>query len=272
MKIWLQKHTVEGRLPLLDETYRRHVAKVLGEGAEVHVAGLPRETYEALLPAGHVRYGSAEAMFSWYFGAQALVAERAGYDAYVIGASTDPGIEAARAIAQIPVLGFGETAFFACAQRGLRFGIVGCVSELQVMLRANLRRYGLMDWLVGFGYLHDGPSLVRQALQGEPAAFLAEFRRQAQDMIRLGAQVLIPGEGLPNEVLFANAVAEIDGTPILDGNGLLLTTAEHQLRVAALGVFGLPTSGFQHARLPEAERERLFDLFAPRSITGPQSD
>ena len=28
MKIWFHKHTVEGRLPLLDEWYRKHLAEI----------------------------------------------------------------------------------------------------------------------------------------------------------------------------------------------------------------------------------------------------
>lgn len=272
MRIWLQKHTVEGRVPLLDATYRRHVAAMLDESAEVRVEGLPPATYQALLPAELVRFGAAEAMFSWFFAAQALVAERAGYDAYVIGASTDPGLFEARAVASIPVLGYGETAFFECARRGLPFGIVGCIPELAELLAANVDRYGLTRWLSGFSYLEDGPSLIRQALQGEPDDFLARFAEGGRRLIEQGARVIIPGEGLPNEVLFGAGVSRVDQTPILDGDGLLLRAAAHQVEIEARGIIPFPGETFQHRRLPDGERDRLFDLFSPASMAPPVTD
>jgi allantoin racemase len=266
VKIWFQKHTIEGRLPFLDGAYRRHVGSVLDSSGEVHFASLPEGTYEHSLPADYVRYGSVEAMFSWFFAAQAVTAENSGYDAYVIGTSQDPGLREARALATIPVLGYGETAFFACAQRSLPFAVIGCIPELEEPIAANIERYGLRRWLVGFSYLEDGPSLIQQALEGDQEEFLRRFANRTRDLIKLGARVIIPGEGLPNEVLFAAGISEIDGIPVLDANGLLLKSAEHQVQLADLGVLRLPTEGYEHRRLPQSERRRLFDVFAPPTI------
>jgi len=266
VKIWLQKHTVEGRLPLLDDTYRRHVAAALGDSTEVRIEGLPPATYETLLPASLVRYPSVEAMVSWHFAAQAFVAEQAGYDAYVIGASTDPGLFEAREIASIPVLGLGQTAFFYCARHGLPFAIVGCVAELSGLLTANIDRYGLGRWLVGSAYLEDGPALIQKALQGEQGDFVRSFEERARSMIDRGARVIIPGEGLPNEALFAAGVSAVDGTPILDANGLLLRSAVHDVELVSHGVAPVLGESVGHQQLPPDERQRLFDLFAPRAI------
>lgn len=273
MRIWLQKHTVEGRLPLLDAIYRRHAAAVLDPATEVRVEGLPAATYGASLPAGIASYDAAEAMFSWYFAAQSFAAERAGYDAYAIGATTDPGLADARSISAIPVLGLGETAFLACAELGLAFGVVGAVAELEERLRANIDGYGLRRRLAGFAYLEDGPALVRQALEGDPAPFLSSFEEAAREVAGLGARVIIPGEGLPNEVLFGAGIEEAGGAPILDTSGLLLKAAQHQAELRRSGLWRPPGAGAQRP-LPESERDRLFALYAPPAITrpGPAAD
>ena len=87
-------------------------------------------------------------------------------------------------------------------------------------------------------------------------------------MARLGARVIIPGEGLPNEVLFGAGIEEAGGAPILDTSGLLLKAAQHQAELRRSGLWRPPAAG-AHRPLPEPERDRLFALFAPPAITRP---
>lgn len=265
IRLWFQKHTVQGRMPLLDEAYSRHIDDVVTAGTEVHIASLPDQTYESSLPEALVRYGAAEAFFSWHFSAQAVVADNAGYDAYLIGTSQDPGLPEARAVADIPVLGYGETAFFTCASMGLRFGVVGFIPELQEPLMENIERYGLGKWLAGFEYLDAGAEMVQDALSGHPQEFVAAYERRCEQMVRKGAQIIVPGEGLPNEILVAQRVRHVAGVPFLDADGLLLKAAEHAVTLRRLAVTPTPTKGYRHRGLPAQERARLFDLFAPRS-------
>lgn len=265
IRIRFQKHTVQGRMPLLDAAYARHVDQVASAGAEVQFASLPAATYHSSLPERFVRYGAAEAMFSWHFAAQAVVAEQDGCDAFIIGTSQDPGLPEARALAGIPVLGYGETSFFTCASIGLRFGVVGFIPELEEPLTENIDRYGLKKWLAGFEYLEAGAAAVEDALSGQPEQFLAHFERRCQEMVRRGARIIVPGEGLPNEILFAHGVREIAGVPVLDPDGLLIRSAEHLVALRRLGVVPAAQEGYRFRTLPPAERSRLFELFAPRS-------
>ena len=263
VRIWFQKHTVEGRLPLLDDGYRRHVAAVAAEGTEVRFESLPPATYESPLPEGFVRYGSAEAMFSWFFAAQAHTAERAGYDAYVIGTSQDPGLPEARALASIPVLGYGETAFFTCASLGMRFGVVGFIPELAEPISENIHRYGLERWFAGFEYLEDAAGIVEEALSGNPDTFLDLFAARCTAMARRGAHIVVPGEGLPNEILFSRGVRQAGGLPILDADGLLIRAAEHAVALRRRGIVPPATAGYRFRTLPDEQQGRLFELFAP---------
>ena len=263
--IWFQKYTVEGRLPLLDRMYRNHVERVTRPETSVRFVSLPAETYDSEIPASLVRYGGAEVMFSWFFTAQARRAEQQGFDAYIIGTSQDPGLREARTLASIPVLGYGETSFFTCAAAGLRFGVVGFIPELEEPIRENLHTYGLTSWLAGFSYI-DGSAAVTAALSGEPSAFLDAFEQAAAKVIQQGAQIIVPGEGLPNEILVDSNVRSIDGVPVLDSDGLVLKAAEHAADLRRTKILPQPTVGYRHRALPKDEELRLFQIFHPRAV------
>lgn len=263
MRIWFQKHTIEGRLPLLDAWYRDHFAGLVSHGTTVDIHTLPADAYPAAIPEGAVRFGAVETFFSGYFARQALAAERAGFDAFIIGASQDPGLREARSLAGIPVLGYGETAFHIAAMSGHRFAVVGFIPELAEPIRENLSASGLDHRLSGFEYLRDGAATVQEALSGNPAKFLEAFAASARRAIDKGAQVLIPGEGLPNEILWHERVTEIDGVPIMDVDGLLVKTAELLVGLRSSGVLGRSTSGYWLRRPDPAFVDHLAGVFWP---------
>lgn len=264
MRLWFQKHTVAGRLPALDEMYRRHFAQVCSPGTEVTVGTLPPEAYPEHIPAAMVRYGAVEALFASYFAAMARRAELAGYDAYLIGTSQDPGLWEARALAGIPVLAYGETAFHFAAMTGRRFAVVGFIPELEEPITENLRRYGLTGHLVGFEYPSRlRPEVVVEAISGRPGEFLDAFTEAATRASRRGAEVIIPGEGLPNEVLVHCGVREVDGAAVLDVDGLLVSMAELQVRLRRNGVAVASRNRYRSRRPDPALLDHLFPLFAP---------
>ena len=67
MKIWFQKHTVQGRLPILDEMYEKHFQSILRSDDLIHVESLPANTYDKQLPEGLVRFAGAESIFLTHF-------------------------------------------------------------------------------------------------------------------------------------------------------------------------------------------------------------
>ncbi|MFE9959290.1 aspartate/glutamate racemase family protein [Micromonospora sp. NPDC005299] len=266
-RIWFQKHTVAGRLPGLDEMYHQHFDAVRSAGTEVVVHTLPEATYPDRIPAGMVRYGAVEALFAPYFAATARRAEKEGYDAYVIGTSQDPGLWEARALASIPVLAYGETAFHFAAMTGRRFAVVGFIPELREPIEENIRRYGLTDKLVGFEYSPElGPEAVVDALNGDPKAFLAAFIETATRAARRGAELIVPGEGLPNEILVHADVRQIAGAAVLDVDGLLVRMAELLAGLRSSGIAPDAETGYRSRRPDEAVLDHMFDLFAPKVL------
>ncbi len=135
---------------------------------------------------------------------------------------------------------------------GHRFAVVGFIPELAEPIRENLRSMGLTHRLTGFHYLPGGAQIVSSALSGDTARFLEAFAEVARQAIAGGANLLIPGEGLPNEILVHEGVNEIDGVPILDSDGLVVKTAEHLVSLARLGIHRRSTAGYW-LRRPEPE-------------------
>lgn len=257
MKIRFQKHTVMGRNPWLDNAYSEHFRQLLPE-VDVEFASLPGQVYAGPIPADLVKYGQLEVLFSWYFADQAMEAERNGCDAYVIGTSQDPGFEMARTLVNIPVVGYGNATFGFLRGQGLRFGIVGFIAELEEALRFNLRRDGWADSCVGFEYLPDGRGLVEAAIDsGDPGDLVSAMTPLAARLKRNGAQVLVSGEGLENEVLWAYGIRDIAGLKVIDSNGFALMTAAMHAQAAELGVWAPGSDGYFTRRADPQEVERI---------------
>jgi allantoin racemase len=267
MKIWFQKHIVSGRLPGLDRAYAAHFRRVARPGTEVHLYTLPPDAYAGAVPEALVRTHAVESLFAGYFALQALRAERAGYEAFVIGTSQDPGLVEARAWARIPVLGFGQVAAHVASVLGARFGHVGFIAELADPIRVNLLRDGLAHRWVGFHPLGTGPRELLAALDGDAAPFREAFTAAAHAAIAAGAEVLIPGDGVTNEALVAAGLDAVDGVPVIDANGLLVKAAELFVDLRTLGVATPPTTGYAHSRPDDTTTAHLLRLFAPRAFT-----
>lgn len=269
VRLWFQKHTVEGRLPILDEAYRRHFAAVARPGTEVVVRTLPEAAYETPIPAGFVRYGAVEALFSAHFAAAAWHAEQEGFDAFLVGASQDPGLPEARALSGIPVLGYGETAFHLAAMTGRSIGVVGFIPELEEPLRENLDRFGLTGRVRAFVYVDTSTEVMVEALRGDAERFLAAFTNAADRAVARGAEVIVPGEGLPNEVLWAAGIHSHAGAAILDPGGMLIKVAELLVDLRRLNVLGPSLNGYRSRRPPDGVLARLVELFQPSFYASP---
>lgn len=83
-----------------------------------------------------------------------------------------------------------------------------------------------------------------------------------------------PGEGLPNEALWAAGVRQLADLPFIDADGIAVTTAETLARGRKLGLWSAGTTGYHTRRAPTEEVDRLRRLFAPAiavdELTPPQ--
>lgn len=183
----------------------------------------------------------------------ALADHRGSYDAAVIACFGDPGLDAAKELVDVPVLGISEAAFHAACMLGRRFGVVSFTAALRPMFEECLAHHGLTARCAGFRM---GP-----AFSGDPGT-VAEERLEllaalcAESVERDGAEVIIlaggPLAGLAPLLQPHVAVPLIDGTQaavrLAEAMAGLMPRSPRPHRARSLSGFGLAVTGLYAAR------------------------
>ncbi|MEV0593668.1 aspartate/glutamate racemase family protein [Nonomuraea cavernae] len=249
MRIWFQKHTVEGRSALLDKLYAEHLALVTSPGTTVEIHTLPPETYGTALPEHLVGYGQLGLLFGHYFAQTAVAAERAGCTAWISGAGQDPGLAMARSRVSIPVVGYGDAVWQAARMERHRLGVIGFIPDLAEPITENIRAAGAE--LASYQVVENGTALVERALAHDFGPLVDAYSAAARRAAEAGAQWLVPAEGIPNVILVHLRIHEFHGLPVIDPGGLAIKTAEHLCGLRALNITARSGAGYW-LRLPPA--------------------
>ncbi|MCG8355249.1 MAG: aspartate/glutamate racemase family protein [Kiloniellales bacterium] len=156
-------------------------------------------------------------------------AERDGFDAAMIGCFSDPGLEAARELLEMPVVGPGESALHLAAQLGSRFAIVS-PSEGSGRVAARMRALGLDGKFAGVRSI--SMSVLDLARQREPTLErIAEVGRRA--VAEDGADVLVLGCMSMAFLGIADSLRARIGVPVVNPVVAALKTAE---MIVAMGL------------------------------------
>jgi allantoin racemase len=157
--------------------------------------------------------------------------EAAGADAHIIACFDDTGLEAARCLAEAPVIGIGEAAFHVASLIAHRFSVITTLSRSIAAIETNLLKYGLDRRCarvraaeVPVLALEDPASTARRDISAEIA------RAKLED--RAGAIVL----GCAGMTDLAASLSSEHGLPVVDGVAAAVKLAE------ALCVLRLKTS------------------------------
>lgn len=157
----------------------------------------------------------------------ALAAHRGQFDAAIIACFGDPGLDAAKELLDVPVIGISEAAFHAASMLGRRFGVISFTSALRPMFEDCLTHHGLAARCAGFRM---GP-----AFAGDPG-LVAEERTELlvglcrESVEQDGADVLILAGG-PLAGL-APVIAHRVPVPIVDGTAAAVRLAEAMVGLA----------------------------------------
>lgn len=158
-------------------------------------------------------------------------AEADGVDAHVIACFDDTGLDAARALANAPVIGIGEAAFHMASLVAGRFSVVTTLSRSIPAIEANLVRYGLAARCARVRASEVPVLALEDPGSGAAAAISAEIGR-AIDEDRAEAIVL----GCAGMADLARSLSDRHGLPVLDGVACAVKLAE------GLVALGLRTS------------------------------
>jgi len=179
----------------------------------------------------------------------ALASRRGSFDAAVIACFGDPGVEAARELFDVPVIGISEAAFHAACMLGRRFGIVSFTAALKPMFVDCLEHAGLASRCAGFRM---GP-----AFSGDPGRVAEERRELILELCRAsieqdGAEVVILAGG-PLAGLAPLLAADVSA-PLVDG-----TAAGVRLAAALAGL--APVRRAHRARVLSGYEAELTALY-----------
>jgi allantoin racemase len=156
--------------------------------------------------------------------------EAAGADAAIIACFDDTGLEAARTLADIPVLGLCESAVMTAALLAERFTVVTTLERSRVLIENLVRRYGAGE-----------RAKVRAAdvpvleLEDKASGALLKLKRQIELALdQDGAEAIVLGcAGMAD---LAQSLQREYGVPVVDGVSAAVKQAE------ALVAQGLKTS------------------------------
>jgi len=157
-------------------------------------------------------------------------AVKRGFDAFLIGNIGDPGIRAAREIANIPVLGLCETALHTACMMGANFSLVTINEKFTPRIIDNVERYGMMGKLRAVNRMKLDRILDLDAGFENMKArrnIVGQFMKAAELNVEDGGEVIIPAGGVVMALLAEAGVHQASRqTPILNGITSLVKTAE----------------------------------------------
>lgn len=181
--------------------------------------------------------------------------EKAGAQAAIIACFDDTGLDAARALANIPVIGICEAALATTAFIASRFTIVTTMERSRVPLEALVERYGMKARCnvraadIPVLSLEDPNSNARDRLRTEISAALTEDRAEA---------IVLGCAGMAD--LAADLAGEF-GVPVIDGVAAAVKQAEAlislKLSTAKRGPYATPVSKVYTG---------LLETFAPQTL------
>jgi allantoin racemase len=170
-----------------------------------------------------------------YYHAAFIEAERQGYDAAVPLGMLDLGVDGARSLVDIPVIGPCEAVFHVAAQLGDRFGVICYHPSVIPRQRTQTKAYGMEEWIAGRRAVGFHLREIADNKDKMVEAFIAAGRSLIEED---GADVII-AHGItqcPIHIKPEWATAQL-GVPVVEGIGA-------PIRMAAL-MAGL---GLKHSR------------------------
>jgi Asp/Glu/hydantoin racemase len=172
--------------------------------------------------------------------ANALTAEQQGYDAFVIGNFQDGGLGEARSAVRIPVIGLAEATMLHACTLGRRIGLVATTPVHVPYHEDQIVRYGLERRVIAVQAVRADTGRFNRAFDDEREyrSLREEFVSQAEPMLGLGIDVIIPAGGYPMLLFTREQSFAIDGATVLNGLPVAVAVAETAIRLSRLNGTG----------------------------------
>jgi allantoin racemase len=228
MKLWYQNMSNIDLRPEYKKTVTEYVNRIADPGTTVECFGTPTGTFG-------VQYGCVRYLDVGFLLANAITAERQGYDAFVIGNLFDAGIHEIRELVNIPVIGHLETSLLLMSTMAKNFSIIVGEKKLGVAWENLIEGYGFKHRMVSVASLdvplqEDGVLPVvfeklytdKKFEQDRTNEILAHGRKA----VAAGAEMIFILPGSIYLPLEKKGIKEIDGAPIFNSIPALIKMAE----------------------------------------------
>lgn len=240
LRFHYQSNTSFDSLPRYAAALRAHARSVLGEVADVAFHGLPDHLFGGALPGQVLRYPYLKHLVQDAALEACLQAARSGVDAYIIGSFSEPLLQASRSAVDIPVLSLPESALLVGCSLAQRCALITLSPRQSKRVDEVVERHALQARSAGCFDLGGRFSEADlEAAMDDTAAVAQAFEEAGRRAIEAGADLLIPAEGLLNEVVHAHGLHRVGGAAVMDCVGVVLLHAEMMVRarrVLHLGV------------------------------------
>ncbi len=264
MRIWEQGIVATYSLPGYKELILEHYAAFQRPGTEIVVHGVRDDASAAAaqIAGKAVNYAYLHRFHENQIIENVRRAEREGFDVVIIGALQDLGLQIARSVVDIPVIGYGEVSMLTAVMLGSRFSFICINPDMDPIIRYMIRENSLESRAAPNTFMDCGYADLHDAVNGKPQKFLDAFIAASRDAMRThGVDVLLPGQTIIAEILWREGVRELDGAVVLDPRLPLLRMAEmrHDMRRAG---FGISRRGFFWNRPPQELEQGVRDFYA----------
>ena len=244
-RIWYQSFTD----PDADRPYftrlKEYLGSVASPGCQVEAFGIqPGARYPG--PITDFRC-AAQAI------ANALTAQERGYDAFVIGNFGEAGLAEARSAVRIPVIGLGEATMLHACTLGRKIGLIATTPVHIPYHQDQIARHGLHRRVIAVQAVQADVGRFNRAFDDEREyrSLREAFVGQAEPMLGLGIDVIIPAGGYPMLLFTREQSFAIGGATVLNGLPVAVAAAETAVGLSRLN--GTGTSRRTAYALPPSE-------------------
>jgi Asp/Glu/hydantoin racemase len=227
-RVWYQSFVHPAEQAPYIQRLQSHLDAVASPGIKIEVHGLdpPDRHFHAL----------TEFRCAMQVIRNAIEAERAGYDAFVIGHFQEPGLIEMRGALDIPVIGLGEANLLAALSMGGKLGLVTIDPAFIAWHERQVRAHGFDQRVVGVRAIKaDLAGFMRAFTDTESYARVREeFVEQVRPLVDAGAEVILPAGGLPMLLFFRESPFLIDGALVLNGIAVVTKATEMAISLRRL--------------------------------------
>ena len=241
IKIWFQGATDRVHMAPYITKMEAHLKKTLEPTTSF--------VFNSTTPPATTTHALTEYRIGAAFVRGAVEAQRRGYDAMAITHFQDAALAEVKSVADMPVLGLGETTLFHACTLGRKLGLVTINPTFIPWHEDQVIRYGLQQRVVGVRAVKATVKDFIDAFASEKA--LSKLRplweRECRILLDAGADVIVPAGGLPM-MLFSG---EIDGAPVVNGVTLIAKSAEMAVKLRRQAGMFSPSRRSNYAKPPE---------------------